>query len=120
MDTTAIDWFPNERQMIEWLAEDAAANRLDQRGKPELMNVIHDAVRLVRPGGYLVFDHFNWCKYSNVPWFPWNLFYNFIPMTKQWIAESRLPVTEVKLTGVDPQWWMILRAGSAGVPPTHS
>jgi hypothetical protein len=25
MDTTAIDWFPNERQMIEWLAEDVHA-----------------------------------------------------------------------------------------------
>jgi hypothetical protein len=45
MDTTAIDWFPNERQMIEWLAEDAKAGRLDQRGKPELMKIVSDAVR---------------------------------------------------------------------------
>lgn len=108
LDTTAIDWFPNERQMIEWLAEDVAAGRIDQRGRPELMKIVGDAVRLVRPGGYLVFDHFNWCRFIGIEWFPWDLFYNFIPMTRKWIAESALPVTEIKLAGVNPQWWMTL------------
>ena len=110
MDTTQIDWFPNERQMIEWLAEDAAAGRLESRGKPELMQIIADAVRLIRPGGCLIFDHFNWHRFIGVQWFPWDLFYNFIPMTRQWIQESGLPVSEVHLDGVDPQWWMGLRA----------
>lgn len=109
MDTTAIDWFPSERQMIEWLAEDAKAQRLDQRGKPELLKIVGDAVRLVRPGGYLVFDHFNWHKFIGVAWFPWDLFYNLIPLARQWIAASGLPVTEVRLDGVNPQWWMILQ-----------
>lgn len=109
MDTTAIDWFPNERQMIEWLAEDVKAGRLEERGKPELMQIIGDAVRFVRPGGYLIFDHFNWQRFVGVDWFPWDLFYNFIPMTRGWIADSGLPVTEVRLDGVDPQWWLIVR-----------
>jgi hypothetical protein len=97
MNTTDIDWFPNERQMIEWLAEDARAGRLEQRGKPELMQIVGDVVKLVRPGGYLLFDHFNWCRFIGVDWFPWDLFYNLIPMTRQWIAESGLPVSEVRL-----------------------
>ena len=109
MDTTAIDWFPNERQMIEWLDEDAKAGRLDSRGKPELMKIVSDAVRLVRPGGFLVFDHFNWCKFIGVSWFPWDLFYNLIPTTRRWIAESGLPLSEVCLEGADPQWWLVLR-----------
>jgi SAM-dependent methyltransferase len=109
MDTTAVDWFPNERQMIEWLDEDAKSGRLDRRGKPELMRIVADAVRLVRPGGFLVFDHYNWCRFIGVPWFPWELFYNLIPMTRRWIAESGLPLSEVRLEGVDPQWWLILR-----------
>ncbi len=109
MDTTAVDWFPSERQMIEWLAEDAAAGRLDQRGKPELMKIVADAVRLLRPGGCLIFDHFNWCRFIGVDWFPWDLFYNLIPMTRQWIAESELSVAEIPMAGVNPQWWMILR-----------
>jgi len=109
MDTTAVDWFPNERQMIEWLAEDSTAGRLEARGKPELMQIVSDAVQLVRPGGFLVFDHFNWCRFIGVDWFPWELFYNLIPMTRQWIAESGLPMTEIPLDGVDPQWWMVVQ-----------
>ncbi len=112
MDTTDIDWFPNERQMIEWLAEDAAAGLLEQRGKPELMQVVSDAVRLVRPGGYLLFDHFNWCRFIDVDWFPWDLFYNLIPMTRQWVAESTLPVAELRLEGVNPQWWLVLQSSA--------
>jgi hypothetical protein len=112
MDTTAVDWFPNERQMIEWLADDANAGRLDRRGKPELMQIVADAVRLVRPGGFLIFDHFNWCRFIGVQWFPWDLFYNLIPMTRRWIAESRLPLSEVRLDGADPQWWLFLQVKS--------
>ncbi|HLX63570.1 MAG TPA: hypothetical protein VKX17_20035 [Planctomycetota bacterium] len=112
LDTTEIDWFPTERKMIEWLAEDAKAGRLDARGKPELMRIVGNAVRLVKPGGDLIFDHFNWCKFIGVDWFPWDLFYNLIPMTRQWIAESDWPVTELRVAGVDPKWWMILRVNS--------
>jgi SAM-dependent methyltransferase len=109
MDTTAIDWFPNERQMIEWLAEDVQAGRLEQRGRPELMQIVRDAARLVRPGGFLLFDHWNWCRFIGVAWFPWDLFYNLIPMTRGWIAESGLPLSEVRMEGVDPQWWLALQ-----------
>lgn len=109
MDTTAIDWFPNERQMIEWLAEDVAAGTLEQRGKPELLQIIGDAVRLVRPGGHLIFDHFNWERFIGVDWFPWELFYNFIPMTRNWIQEAELPLDEIRLEGVNSQWWLILK-----------
>jgi len=116
MDTTSIDWFPNERQMIEWLAEDAKAGRLEECGKPQLMQIVSDAAQLVRPGGVLIFDHFNWCKFIGVPWFPWDLFYNLIPMTRRWIAESGLPLSEVCLEGLDPQWWYISRKGKVKRP----
>jgi hypothetical protein len=95
--------------MIEWLAEDGDVGRLEKCGKPELIRIVGDAVRLVRPGGFLIFDHFNWCRFIGVSWFPWDLFYNLIPMTRQWIAESGLPLSEVALEGLDPQWWMALR-----------
>ena len=112
MDTAGIDWFPNERQMIQWLAEDVKAGRLEQRGKPELMQIVADAARLVRPGGFLLFDHYNWCRFAGVPWFPWELFFNLIPMTRRWIAESGWPLSEVRLEGMDPQWWLVLQAGN--------
>jgi hypothetical protein len=30
-------------------------------------------------------------------------------LTRQWIGESGLAVSEVSLDGADPQWWMILQ-----------
>jgi hypothetical protein len=104
-----VDWFPNERQMIQWLAEEAAAHRLEQRGRPELMQIVGDAVRLVHPGGYLLFDHWNWCRCIGVDWFPWELFYNLVPRAREWIAGSRLPLAEVRLDGMDPQWFMVMQ-----------
>jgi hypothetical protein len=109
MDTTQIDWFQSERQMIEWLAEDAEAGRLEERGKPELLQIVAGAIRMTRPGGHLIFDHWNWRNFIGVEWFPWDLFYNLIPMARRWVAECGLPLTEVRLPGVDPQWWMILQ-----------
>lgn len=109
MDTSSIDWFANERRMIEWLAEDVRAGRLDARGKPELMQIVGDAARLVRPGGYLIFDHFNWQRFVGIDWFPWDLFFSFIPMMREWIADSALPVHDVNLNGLPRQWWMVLQ-----------
>jgi hypothetical protein len=110
-DTTGIEWWSNERQMIEWLAEDVAAGRLDERGKPELMSIISHAIRLVRPSGIIAFQHHNYAMFLSEDWFPWDFFAQLIPMTRQWVAESDLPVEEFKLTGSDPQWWMFLRVG---------
>ena len=109
MDTTTVDWWPNERRMIEWLAEDFATGRIEERGKPELLQIIGDAVELVRPGGTLVFDHWVGLTYREEDWFPWELFCDLVPITRRWILESGLPVAEVKLPNVDPQWWMFLR-----------
>ncbi len=109
MDTATVDWWPNERQMIEWLAEDFAADRLEERGRPELLRIVEGAVELVRPGGYLVFDHWTWLGHGDQEWFPWELFCDLIPMARRWIAASGLPVTEVELPGADPLWWMFFR-----------
>ena len=112
MDTRQIDWFPHERQMIEWLAADAAMGRLHVHGKPELLQIVGDAAQLVRPNGFLIFDHWNWCRFIGVDWFPWELFKNLIPLTRQWIAESGLLLDEVRLDGVDPQWCMVLQVSN--------
>lgn len=109
MDTTTVDWWPNERQMIEWMAADYESGIMDKRGKPELMEIISGAVELTRSGGYLIFDHWASLSYKDVDWFPWEMFCDLIPMTRQWIAESDLPVTEISLSDADPQWWMFFQ-----------
>jgi hypothetical protein len=109
MDTATVDWWPNERQMIEWMAEDYEAGLMEEHGKKELMEIISHAAELVRSGSYLVFDHWSSFGYSDVDWFPWELFCDLIPITRQWIAESELPVVEVEISDADPQWWMFFR-----------
>jgi hypothetical protein len=109
MVTREVEWWSNERQMIEWLAEDHAAGRLDERARPALLAAVREAVSLVKPGGWLLFDHWTWEKYRHVDWFPWRLFSDLIPMARAWIAAEGLPLREVAVAGREPQWWMCLR-----------
>lgn len=109
MDTATVDWWPNERQMIEWMGEDFESGLIDSRGKPELMEIIGKAVELTRPGGYLVFDHWAGLFYRDLDWFPWEMFYDLVPIARKWIEESDLPVSEIELPDADPQWWMFFR-----------
>jgi len=109
MNTATVDWWPNERQMIEWMAEDFNSGAIIKHGKPELMEIIGKAVELTSPGGCLIFDHWSALVYREVDWFPWELFCDLVPITRKWIEESSLHVTEIKLSDADPQWWMFLR-----------
>jgi hypothetical protein len=109
MDTCTIDWWANERQMIEWLAEDAAAGRLGERARPALLDAVRHSVELVKPGGYLLFDHWTWEAHRAQDWFPWQLFCDLIPMAREWIMAEGLPLTECPLAGKDSRWWMCLR-----------
>lgn len=109
MDTATLDWWPNERRMIEWLAEDFASGGLGEQGRPELLHIVAAATELVRPGGYLMFDHWAWLGHREENWFPWELFCDLIPMARRWIAASSLPLRELQLSGAEPQWWMFFR-----------
>lgn len=109
MDTSTVDWWPNERQMIEWLAEEYAADRLEGRGKPALLTAFRDATELVRPGGHLLVDHWTWLGHKEQAWFPWELFCDLIPLAREWLAETDLPLEEIPIEGRDPQWWICLR-----------
>lgn len=108
MDTRTVDWWPSERRMIEWLAEDAAAHRLHERAQPALLAAVDQAIRLLRPGGVLLFDHWTWEAHRDLDWFPWPLFCDLIPMARRWVADAGFPVREQPLPGRDPQWWMCL------------
>jgi hypothetical protein len=109
MDTTKVDWWSNERQMIEWLAEDFVSAIVEERGKKALIEIISNAIELTHSGGYLVFDHWTSLTHKAMDWFPWELFCDLVPIARRWIEESKLPVVEINLPDVNPQWWMFLR-----------
>jgi len=106
MDTRTVDWWPNERQMIEWLAEEAEAGRLDEKPRDALLGAVQTALSLVKPGGYLLFDHWTWEAHQKMEWFPWKLFCDLIPIARGWINASNLPLEEIPLGDRDPRWWM--------------
>lgn len=113
MDTRTVDWWPNERRMIEWLAEEWQQGRIDERARPALVAAVRQAVELVRPGGVLLFDHWTWEGHRRLDWFPWELFCDLIPLAREWIRAEGLPVEEIALPGRDPRWWMTLRTPNA-------
>ena len=69
-DTRDLDWWPNERQMIEWMDEQYKADGMATVGLPELRRIFEAAAKVVKPGGTLVFDHWTWEYHLALDWFP--------------------------------------------------
>ncbi|HET6386039.1 MAG TPA: hypothetical protein VFJ58_21820 [Armatimonadota bacterium] len=109
LDTRDIDWWTEERQMIEWLGDDYASGRLDDYARPALLNAVRRAIEMVRPGGYILFDHWTWDAHRQMSWFPWELFCSLIPLAREWIQEAGLPLVERPLKGRNPRWWACFR-----------
>ena len=111
MDTTTIDWWPTERTMIEWMAEEHEAHGLKSLGLPELARIIELAAWAVKPGSCLVFDHWTWEHHLTLDWFPGDLFNGLIPLARETALSLDVPLEEVTPEGLDKQWWMVLEKG---------
>jgi hypothetical protein len=95
--------------MIEWLAEETAAGRLEGAPRTAVLGALSHAATLLKPGGAILVDHWTWEAYRNVDWFPWDLFQQIIPLARRWVAEANLPLSEITLKDRDPQWWLAYR-----------
>jgi len=111
LDTRDIDWWPTERQMIEWLAEQHAQDGLASVGRPELAAIIESAARVVKPGCALCFDHWTWHYHLGLDWFPGDLFNHLMPFARDVALALPVPLEEITPEGLDRQWWMVLRRG---------
>jgi hypothetical protein len=112
MDTTAIDWFPRERQMIEWLGRQHRQDGLSSVGLPQLRAILGSAARAVKPGGALCFDHWTWEYHLGLDWFPGELFNNLMALARQVAFSLPVPLEEITPPGLDRRWWMVLRRSS--------
>jgi SAM-dependent methyltransferase len=108
-DTRDLDWWPNERQMIEWMDEQYRADGMAAVGLPELRRILEAAAQVVKPGGMLCFDHWTWEYHLGLDWFPGDLFNNLIPLAREVALALPTPLEEVTPEGIDRQWWMVLR-----------
>jgi len=108
-DTRDLDWWPNERQMIEWMDEQYRADGMAAVGLPELRRIFEAAAQVVKPGGTLCFDHWTWEYHLSLDWFPGDLFNNLIPLAREVALTLPTLLEEVTPAGIDRQWWMVLR-----------
>jgi len=108
LDTRDIDWWPTERQMIEWMADEHRAHGLTEVGLPALRAILEAAARVVKPGGALVFDHWTWEYHLGLDWFPGELFNHLIPLAREVALSLDTPLQEITPEGLDRQWWMVL------------
>jgi len=108
-DTRDLDWWPNERQMIEWMDESYRADGMAAVGLPELRRIFAAAAQVVKPGGALVFDHWTWEYHLSLDWFPGELFNHLIPLAREVALGMGLGLEEATPAGLDRQWWMVLR-----------
>jgi len=109
MDTRDIDWWPTERQMIEWMAEEHREHGLTKVGILELRAIFEGAARAARPGAFLCFDHWTWHYHLGLDWFPGDLFNHLIPLAREVALGLSTPLEEVTPAGLDRQWWMVLQ-----------
>ena len=109
LDTRDIDWWPTERQMIEWLGAQHEADGLASVGLPELRAILEAAAEVTKPGGVLCFDHWTWEYHLGLDWFPGDLFNGLIPLAREVALSLSVPLEEVTPDGLDRQWWMVLR-----------
>lgn len=108
-DTRDLDWWPNERQMIEWLDESNRADGMAAVGLPQLRRIFESAAQVVKPGGALVFDHWTWEYHLGLDWFPGDLFNHLIPIAREVALSLSVPLKEITPAGLDRQWWMVLQ-----------
>jgi SAM-dependent methyltransferase len=108
-DTRDLDWWPNERQMIEWLGQEYEKDGLASVGLPELRSILESAARAVKPGCAMCFDHWTWQHHLSLDWFPGKLFSNLMPLAREVALSLSVPLIEVTPEGLDRRWWMVLR-----------
>ncbi len=109
MDTREIDWWPTERKMIEWMAEQHRIDNMTSVGRPELREILGAATEAVRPGGFLCFDHWTAVSSLQQEWFPGDLFNDMIVIAREEALSPDGPLEEVTPPGLDRRWWMVLR-----------
>ncbi|MDH7569990.1 MAG: class I SAM-dependent methyltransferase [Armatimonadota bacterium] len=107
IDTVDLEWWPNERRLIELTAAYEKAGLLHSVGWETVREIAAAAAQAVKPGGYLLFDHWTSGGYLNAEWFPKTLFSEMIPHTRALLCP--LALREVTPPHLERQWWMVLQ-----------
>jgi hypothetical protein len=81
---------------------------LEEIALPRLIEVVDACAAALHPNGNLLLTHEVLDSDLRLG-HPLELYADYIPLTRQWLAQAGLPLHEVSLDGFEPHWWLCLR-----------
>ena len=107
IDVANLYWFDIVQQLTDIITAAYENHTLEEKAKSGFLDLIQSCLNILRPGGYIVINHFmyeNDLKRGISP----ELWENLLPIVRKWIHELD-DGTEVTIEGFNPQWWMFLQ-----------
>lgn len=109
IDTVNNDWWTIEPQMLRAVMAYHERGELKAAVHGDFTRMIETCGKLLRPGGYMVFDNCTFEGYEEIG-YSTSFHSAYIELTRQWIQEAELGLEEIRLDGYDSaNWWLILR-----------
>jgi hypothetical protein len=81
---------------------------LERIAVPSLLEVIEACRTSLRPGGHLAFSH-EVLDLDLRQGHPLELYAEYVVRARSWISAAGLPLREIEVAGLDPQWWICLQ-----------
>ncbi|MCJ7821518.1 MAG: hypothetical protein MUQ26_00290 [Armatimonadetes bacterium] len=81
---------------------------LEEIALPRLIEVMDACAGALHPNGNLLLTHEVLDSDLRLG-HPLELYADYIPLAREWLAELGLPLEEIPLDGVEPHWWLCLR-----------
>jgi hypothetical protein len=81
---------------------------LEEIALPRLIEVVDACAAALHPNGSLLLTHEVFDS-DLLLGHPLELYADYIPLARRWLAEAGLPLHEISLDGFEPHWWLCLR-----------
>ncbi len=75
---------------------------------PRLIEVVEACAAALHPNGNLLLTHEVLDSDLRLG-HPLEIYADYVPLARRWLAEAGLPLHEISLDGVEPHWWLCLQ-----------
>ena len=108
LDTVDVNWGDVLPEMVRLTAAYWADGRLQTEVRAEFLELLRACCEVLKPGGTMAFTHHMYQSDIDLG-YPMDLYSGFIPLTREWVKNSSLPLAEFRLEGYDSDWWLFVR-----------
>lgn len=107
IDTVNCGWMDILPTITEVVNREWGNETFEKNTKGEFLKLINTCVDVLKPGGWLVFAHYQFQYNLDIGLSP-ELNQNIIPIVRKWISDSNIG-KEYFFDGFDSNWWMFVR-----------